>query len=192
MTAEAGSIRLGTTVRESRTGGQVFWFKSLADFEKHKFNVFEMKHGHTPPVPMVEMIPGESAAPDQSGIVVTMQKALEDLGMWVGYTDDGNVVIRRRPTDEELAAGGFWVPEQQDANVSIEGTGTMPTANVSTFAPPPPPPSFADAIFAAHGGRKIRLNDFAAELQIEPDDLKKIIISDSRYKEIHAGWVSLA
>lgn len=196
MTAEAGNVRLGTTTREPKYGDQVYWFKSIGEFEKYRADVFEMKHGHTPPVPVVELLDAPESlnvAEVVKGICDGSRHLLDEekeaLKQWL---------IGQYPATTE----GPWIEDPafgssgEEEPVLTRSTPPFPT-KVPPYSPPPPPPMLQvqdrERIFAAHAGRRIRLNDFAEELQMDPEALKNIITNDPRYRSpIVAGWVSPA
>lgn len=58
---EAGFSPIGHTSLCPKTGQQVYWFKSLAEFERYKKDIFENTAGIHRPVPLFEPI-GETVA----------------------------------------------------------------------------------------------------------------------------------
>lgn len=207
---DAGFKKLGFTTRSPKYGDQVYWFPTVADFEKYRKDVFETKYAVVAPVPIFEFL-----EPDMGPVVKKMRLALEGLGVMATITEDGNDVVfsRKGPSRETSPFGdnpfegqnneaavakvpdailGGFVGRPEDRQIYInQETGQLKSFNSDpNLLPPPPLPLTADAIYEAHAGRTLRLGEFAEELHMEPEALKNIIINDPRYRSpIQAGWI---
>lgn len=183
---EAGHKCIGSTTRDLFTREQTYWFKSIAQFEANRADIFEARYGHSRPIPVFQLLDesGNVAPPvDVSGVI----KGIVDGSLKLS-DKDSQAITRHFAAmfASRVATGTVAAPAPMPKPVVI-------TQEEVAIPPPPPPPGIshlAPAVFAAHNGRKIRLKEFAEELHMDPAMLRQVIESDSRFQVIPSGgWV---
>lgn len=169
VAVEAGlGPALGHTSHSEKYGQQVFWFKSVAEFEKYRQDIFEARNAFHRPVPVVEMLDEQPPEPKTAPPVAA--PSLQAVASF--------------ETAKAAMNPAFAPPAPLPPPPPLPGTApTLPTVA---------DPLEAEAIFKFHAGRKIRIKEFAAELNCSPEYLEPIIKNDPRYAPIVGGWVRLA
>lgn len=173
VAVEVGATIIGHTSQNAK-GNQVYWFKSVADFERLRKDLFEATNPLYKPIPCFEVLTGMEGALENIQAIAKLQEAVEKLGFYVGWTSSGEPVVSPKKESPIAAARASMAP-------------------VAELPPPPPlPEKSPDEIFAALAGRKPRIQEFAAELNMDPARLKTLIEADPRYAPIVGGWVRTA
>lgn len=186
VAVEAGFKTIGHTSHDPKIGKHVYWFESIALFEKYKKDIFE-NTGFNKPIPVIDIgTTSNSLELDQ----VQIRKLMQTLLLFMQQAKAGDKCMLN-------FENGVVTPIVSKVNEAKEKFAPPPPPPppppAQEFAPPPPPPmTEADRAFLTLADRKIRINDFAAELGKEPDALKTIINSDARFAPIVGGWVRKA
>jgi hypothetical protein len=185
---EAGHKRIGMTSHDVTTGQQTYWFKSQEEFDRVKYDLFEMASPLAKPVPVVRVVESEEIAKGSRELTPEQQEVLCEYAVRKHAALKAELetpVVVKTPVAEDAQEVFVPVPEP-----------TSPTEIPAPVTIPPPPPAapstLADDIFAALAGRKIRVKDFAAELGLSPETVEEAVSSDSRFAKIVAGWVRVA
>lgn len=215
-------IKGAFTTHDNKIGQQVYWFKDLAEFEAKKKTIWLQKYLLGAPIPIVELLetsgdvtPAELVQKIISGKDPLPADARKKIVAWLRQTpmDTKDLIkvittpigaVTAEQGDRLVAHAEEKLKDIQDklspAEVEKPQIPSDFGAVAETSSQPEPEKTeavkhsdaMADFVFKQHAGRKIRIKDFAVELDITPEELQPIIAKDPRYAPIAAGWVRLA
>lgn len=187
IVVEAGFQTIGHTVASAKYGQQIFWFSSVAMFEKYRKDIFESPMALNKPVPVFEVLEGEQKV-DFAGV----RKLLQGLMVWLKNASPEDTATVDVGTGEVKALETVVVKQQAPAVTPVAAQAPVPPAFLPPLLPPAPVaaamPSLEE-IFTKHAGRNIRIKEFATELGVDSDALQAVIESDPRYAPMMGGWV---
>lgn len=109
-----------------------------------------------------------------------------------------NPLYKPIPCFEELPLPGPTAIEKPVVTPAVVNPLIAARNAMAPQLPPPPPlpegptQEEKDFVFGHLAGRKPRMQDFAAELNMEPAKLKTIIENDPRFAPIVGGWIRAA